>query len=98
MHLARLPRIHLVHPPAPRGPVERLSEALGVENRIKREHVVANPHCVGDAPCPELPEPLRLARKGAFAGERVVFVHTGGAAGLFGYDFAFDHGARWVHL
>jgi L-cysteate sulfo-lyase len=26
------------------------------------------------------------ARKGAFAGERVVFLHTGGAQGLFGYQ------------
>lgn len=35
-----------------------------------------------------------MARRGAFAGERVVFLHTGGAAGLFGYDFAFaDRGA-----
>lgn len=30
-----------------------------------------------------------MARRGMFAGERVVFLHTGGAAGLFGYDFAF---------
>jgi L-cysteate sulfo-lyase len=26
------------------------------------------------------------ARKGAFKGERVVFLHTGGAQGLFGYQ------------
>ncbi|PIV73326.1 MAG: D-cysteine desulfhydrase [Rhodobacteraceae bacterium CG17_big_fil_post_rev_8_21_14_2_50_65_11] len=31
---------------------------------------------------------IDLARKGAFEGQRVVFLHTGGAAGLFGYDFA----------
>ena len=31
---------------------------------------------------------IDLARKGALKGQRVVFLHTGGAAGLFGYDFA----------
>jgi|TARA_R110002072_G_scaffold3759_8_gene26849 L-cysteate sulfo-lyase len=41
---------------------------------------------------------IDLARKGAFKGERVVFLHTGGSVGLFGYDFAFDHADRWVHL
>ncbi len=38
---------------------------------------------------------IDLARKGTFEGERVVFLHTGGAVGLFGYDFAFDHTDRW---
>ncbi len=34
---------------------------------------------------------IDLIRKGHFRkGERIVFLHTGGAAGLFGYDFAFD--------
>ena len=28
-------------------------------------------------------------------GERVVFLHTGGSAALFGYDAAFDHASRW---
>ena len=32
---------------------------------------------------------IDLARKGAFEGQRIVFLHTGGAVGLFGYDFAF---------
>jgi L-cysteate sulfo-lyase len=41
---------------------------------------------------------IDLARKGEFEGERVVFLHTGGAVGLFGYDFAFDHEDRWVHV
>lgn len=41
---------------------------------------------------------IDLARKGAFEGERVVFLHTGGAAALGGYDFAFDHADRWVEL
>jgi L-cysteate sulfo-lyase len=41
---------------------------------------------------------IDLARKGAFKGERVVFLHTGGAAALGGYDFAFDHQNRWVSL
>lgn len=40
---------------------------------------------------------IDLARKGAFKGERVVFLHTGGAAALGGYDFVFDHGGRWVN-
>ncbi|WP_397541929.1 D-cysteate sulfo-lyase [Roseovarius salis] len=38
-----------------------------------------------------------LVRKGHFKrGERVVFVHTGGAAALFGYDTAFDFSGRWT--
>ncbi len=32
---------------------------------------------------------IDLARKGEFDGQRIVFLHTGGAVGLFGYDFAF---------
>ncbi|WP_114388756.1 D-cysteine desulfhydrase [Notoacmeibacter marinus] len=40
---------------------------------------------------------IDLIRKGHFKkGERVVFLHTGGSVALFGYDFAFDHSARWV--
>jgi L-cysteate sulfo-lyase len=42
---------------------------------------------------------IDLIRKGALAGDkRVVFLHTGGSVGLFGYDFAFDHSARRVAL
>ena len=33
---------------------------------------------------------IDLCRKGEFKGENVVFLHTGGAVGLFGYDFAFN--------
>ncbi|MEQ9258237.1 MAG: pyridoxal-phosphate dependent enzyme, partial [Roseovarius sp.] len=39
---------------------------------------------------------IDLARKGAFEGERVVFLHTGGSVGLFGYDFAFDHSTQRI--
>ncbi|WP_171182185.1 D-cysteine desulfhydrase [Ruegeria sp. HKCCD8929] len=40
---------------------------------------------------------IDLIRKGQFKrGERVVFLHTGGSAALFGYDSAFDHSKRWV--
>jgi L-cysteate sulfo-lyase len=40
---------------------------------------------------------IDLIRKGHFKkGERVVFLHTGGAAALFGYDAAFDFKERWV--
>jgi L-cysteate sulfo-lyase len=40
---------------------------------------------------------IDLVRKGHFKkGERVVFLHTGGAAALFGYDAAFDFKDRWV--
>ncbi|MFV1440535.1 MULTISPECIES: D-cysteine desulfhydrase [unclassified Phaeobacter] len=40
---------------------------------------------------------IDLIRKGHFKkGQRVVFLHTGGAAALFGYDAAFDHKARWT--
>ncbi|MEL6523865.1 MAG: D-cysteine desulfhydrase [Pseudomonadota bacterium] len=39
---------------------------------------------------------IDLIRKGHFKkGERVVFLHTGGAAALFGYDFAFDFAKLW---
>ncbi len=41
---------------------------------------------------------IDLARKGEFADQTIVFLHTGGSAGLFGYDFAFDHDDRWVTL
>lgn len=40
---------------------------------------------------------IDLARKGYFdKDERIVFLHTGGSAGLFGYDFAFDHTDLWL--
>ena len=40
---------------------------------------------------------IDLIRKGHFRkGERVVFLHTGGAAALFGYDAAFDFSERRV--
>ena len=39
---------------------------------------------------------IDLARKGFFdTDERIVFLHTGGAVGLFGYDFAFENQRRW---
>lgn len=39
---------------------------------------------------------IDLIRKGHFKkGERVVFLHTGGAVALFGYDSAFDFSSRW---
>ncbi|MDI3336843.1 D-cysteine desulfhydrase [Defluviimonas aestuarii] len=39
---------------------------------------------------------IDLIRKRHFKkGERVVFLHTGGAAALFGYDGAFDFAGRW---
>ncbi len=41
---------------------------------------------------------IDLARKGAFKDQRIVFLHTGGAAALGGYDFAFDNTDRWVEL
>ena len=40
---------------------------------------------------------IDLIRKGHFKkGERVVFLHTGGSAALFGYDAAFDFDGRWT--
>jgi len=40
---------------------------------------------------------IDLIRKGHFRkGERVVFLHTGGAVALFGYDDAFDFSGRWT--
>ena len=40
---------------------------------------------------------IDLARKGFFdKDERIVFLHTGGAVGLFGYDFAFENQRRWA--
>jgi len=41
---------------------------------------------------------IDLACKGTFKDERVVFLHTGGAAALSGYDFALDNSDRWVNL
>jgi L-cysteate sulfo-lyase len=39
---------------------------------------------------------IDLIRKGHFKkGERVVFLHTGGSAALFGYNFAFDFSDQW---
>ncbi len=40
---------------------------------------------------------IDLARKGQFQDERVIFLHTGGSVGLFGYDFAFDHSSRRIN-
>ncbi|MEX0502769.1 D-cysteine desulfhydrase [Alphaproteobacteria bacterium LSUCC0719] len=40
---------------------------------------------------------IDLIRKGSFtAGQRVMFIHTGGAAALFGYDAAFDMTTKWT--
>jgi len=40
---------------------------------------------------------IDLVRKGFFdKDERVVFLHTGGAVGLFGYDFVFEENRKWV--
>ena len=40
---------------------------------------------------------IDMIRGGDFtAGQRVMFIHTGGAAALFGYDGAFDMTARWT--
>ncbi len=41
---------------------------------------------------------IDLARKGDFKEQTVVFLHTGGSVGLFGYDFAFDNAERWVQV
>lgn len=39
---------------------------------------------------------IDLIRRGHFKkGERVVFLHTGGSAALFGYDFEFDFQHQW---
>ncbi len=40
---------------------------------------------------------IDLVRKGHFSkGQRVVFLHTGGAVALFGYDAAFDFSGNWT--
>jgi len=42
---------------------------------------------------------IDLIRKGHFDKDaNVVFLHTGGSVGLFGYDFAFDHSDRRVTI
>ena len=39
---------------------------------------------------------IDMIRGGEFrSGQRILFLHTGGAAALFGYDGAFEMGARW---
>ena len=41
---------------------------------------------------------IDLARKKKFEeDEKIVFLHTGGAVGLFGYDFAFDKNRKWIN-
>lgn len=41
---------------------------------------------------------IDLIRKGHFKkGERVIFLHTGGSAALFGYTKAFDYADRWTN-
>jgi len=40
---------------------------------------------------------IDLVRKGFFKkDEKIVFIHTGGSAGLFGYDWAFNMESRWA--
>lgn len=40
---------------------------------------------------------IDLIRGGHFtAGQRVMFIHTGGSAALFGYDSAFDMTTKWT--
>lgn len=42
---------------------------------------------------------IDLIRKGHFKkGERIVFLHTGGSAALFGYDFSFDFQEQWQNV
>ena len=41
---------------------------------------------------------IDLARKGHFKDQRIVFLHTGGAAALGGYALAFNHENRWVNM
>lgn len=41
---------------------------------------------------------IDLARRGVFKDQRIVFLHTGGAAALGGYDFAFNLSDRWVNV
>lgn len=39
---------------------------------------------------------IDLVRKNIFKkDEKIVFIHTGGSTGLFGYDWAFDMDSRW---
>jgi L-cysteate sulfo-lyase len=41
---------------------------------------------------------IDLIRKGHFSkDDRIVFLHTGGSAALFGYDSTFDHSGRWIN-
>ena len=41
---------------------------------------------------------IDLIRKGHFSkDDRIVFLHTGGSAALFGYDSTFDHFGRWIN-
>ena len=42
---------------------------------------------------------IDLARKNFFKkNDRIIFLHTGGAVGLFGYDFAFESDRKWKQL
>ena len=88
LQLGRFPRVRLGHMPTPLEPMQRLSAHLGGPKPwIKRtEAVLLDPVYSGKA----MAGLIDLVRKGRFGkDENVVFVHTGGQAGLFAYEPTF---------
>jgi L-cysteate sulfo-lyase len=65
-------------------PTSAMIEAVQMLARL--EGILLDPVYTGKA----MAGLIDLARKGQFKGKTVVFLHTGGSAGLFGYTGAFD--------
>ena len=75
----RLPRVSLCHLPTPLEEMPALARALGGPRLfIKRDDPVYTGKAMAGL--------IDLVRTGVFtAGQTVVFIHTGGTSGLFGY-------------
>ncbi len=102
MDLTRFPRVRLAHLPvlgigvrAPKDKQEASVRALadktldlfGKAGKLNEQSVVANCNYVGKG----MAGMIDLIRQAHFRkGQRIVFLHTGGSAALFGYHGVFD--------
>jgi 1-aminocyclopropane-1-carboxylate deaminase/D-cysteine desulfhydrase-like pyridoxal-dependent ACC family enzyme len=79
MNISRFPRIRLSHLPTPLEPMPNLSKRLGGPRLW-----ITRDDCTGLSSGAGL---ISLAQRGHFkADSDVVFLHTSGAVGLFGYS------------